>query len=219
MRPFLVIGVGGSAGGLEACVALLGALPAEAPLALVVIHHGRQPGPTLLPKVLGCSSALPVGLIVRGMPLTRGRVYVRPAGYELTLSAGGDGFALRALSKPWGWPTVVSVFLESLARECGARAVAVILSGAGFDGADALHGIHEAGGTVFAQEPGTAQVSTMPLNAIASGHVDRVLTPAQIGRELLRLALKESAGRSPHCTRWPPRPENLREGEREIPGG
>lgn len=87
------------------------------------------------------------------------------------------------------------MFLDSLARECGARAVAVILSGAGVDGADALQGIREAGGTVFAQEPGTAQVSTMPLNAIANGYVDRVLAPAQIGREPLRLAVKESAGR------------------------
>jgi two-component system, chemotaxis family, protein-glutamate methylesterase/glutaminase len=194
MRPFLVIGVGGSAGGLEACVALLGAIPADAPLALVVIHHGRQPGPTLVPKLLGCSSALPVGRIARGMPLSLSRVYVRPPGYELTLTAGGGAFALRALSKPWGWPTLVSVFLESLARECGARAVAVILSGAGADGADALHGIREAGGMVFAQQPGTAHVSAMPLNAIASGQVDRVLSPAQIGRELWRLALKESAG-------------------------
>jgi two-component system, chemotaxis family, CheB/CheR fusion protein len=195
MRPFLVIGVGASAGGLEACVALLGAIPADAPpLALVVIHHARQPDPSLLPKLLGWSSALPVGLITRGMPLGPGRVYVRPPGYELMLSAGGGAFALGAPSESGRWPTVMSVFLASLARECGSRAVAVILSGTGADGADALHGIQAAGGTVFAQEPGTAQCSAMPLNAIASGHVDRVLSPAQIGRALLRLAAKQSGG-------------------------
>jgi chemotaxis response regulator CheB len=123
-------------------------------------------------------------------------VYVIPAGCDLTLSPEGTAFELAPVAKPQGWPQVVSTFLASLAQRWPGGAAAVILSGAGFDGADALCHVRAAGGWVFAQAPETAEYPDMPQQAILTGCVDGVLPPEQIGQELLRLATEQSGRRT-----------------------
>ena len=194
---FLLAGVGASAGGLRAYRQLLGALPAGAPLALAAINHAQNAERNLLAEALRGHSALPVLEVEPAMPIAPGRLYVIPAGCDLTLSPGGTAFELAPVAKPQGWPRAVLVFLEALAQRWPGGAAAVILSGTGFDGADALCRVRAAGGWVFAQAPGTAEFPDMPHRAILTGCVDGVLPPEQIGQELLRLATEPNGGRRP----------------------
>jgi chemotaxis response regulator CheB len=193
---FLLAGVGASAGGLPAYQRLLGALPAGAPLALAAINHAQNAERNLLAGALRGHSALPILEVESGMPIEPGHVYVIPAGRDLTLSPGGTAFEVHPVAKPHGWPQAITVFLDSLAQRWAGGTAAVILSGAGFDGADALCRVRAAGGWVFAQAPQTAQYPDMPHQAILTGCVDGVLPPEQIGQELLRLAT-EQRGRRP----------------------
>jgi chemotaxis response regulator CheB len=176
--------LGGSHGGLEAYALLLHEIPARTALTLVVVNHERR-AESVLPRLLACHTELPVSLAAQGLRVRPGRLYVAPPGRELTLYGGA--FVLHGLAKPRGEPTVLSVFLESLAREWRGPAVAVILSGMGADGADALHSIKAAGGLTFAQAPDTALYPGMPRYAVDSGWVDFVLPPGAIGRALAGL--------------------------------
>jgi two-component system, chemotaxis family, protein-glutamate methylesterase/glutaminase len=176
--------LGGSAGGLEADALLLHEIPARTALALVVVNH-RCRAESFLPHLLACHTKLPVSLAAAGVQVRPGQLYVVPPGRELTLSGGA--FVLHGLPTPHGESTVISVFLESVAREWQGPVVAVILSGRGADGADALHSIKAAGGLTFAQAPDTALCPGMPRCAVASGSVDFVLPPEAIGRALAGL--------------------------------
>jgi chemotaxis response regulator CheB len=194
---FLLACLGASAGGLPAYRQLLGALPAGAPLALVAVNHARDRSRNLLPGALRGHSALPVLEVEPGMPIELGHLYVIPAGRDLTLSPEGTAFEVHPVAKAHGWPRAITVFLDALAQRWPGEAAAVILSGLGADGADALCRVRATGGWVFAQAPQTAAYPDMPHQAILTGCVDGVLPPEQIGRELLRLATEPSGGRRP----------------------
>jgi two-component system, chemotaxis family, protein-glutamate methylesterase/glutaminase len=100
-----------------------------------------------------------------------------------------DGeFCLKPISKPRGWPDVITVFLRSLAKHWDGKLIAVIVSGLDGDGAAALSSIKEVGGITIAQKPGTAGEPDMPESAIASGHIDFILSPEDIAKELVRIA-------------------------------
>jgi chemotaxis response regulator CheB len=104
-------------------------------------------------------------------------------------------FRLEPISKPRGWPDVITVFLRSLARHWNGKLVAVIVSGFDGDGADALCAIRDVGGVVIAQKLETAEQPDMPESAIASGCVDFVLSPEEIAAEISRIAKEPSAAR------------------------
>jgi chemotaxis response regulator CheB len=100
-----------------------------------------------------------------------------------------DGeFRLKPISKPQGWPDVVTVFLRSLTKHWQGQLIAVILSGYDGDGAAALHGIKEVGGITIAQKADTAGQPDMPLSAIASGYIDFILSVENIAKEITRIA-------------------------------
>ena len=111
--------------------------------------------------------------------------------HEHDLHVGDGVFLLKPISKPRGWPDVITVFLRSLTEFWQGKLVAVIVSGYDGDGADALRGITEAGGITIAQRPDTATQPDMPQSAIASGCVDFVLSPEDIGRKILEIARAE----------------------------
>ena len=192
---FLLACLGASAGGLPAYRRLLGALPVGAPLALAAVNHARNAERNLLAGALCGHSALPILEVEPGMPIESGHLYVIPAGRDLTLSPAGTTFELHPLAKAHGWPQAITVFLDSLAQRWPGGAAAVILSGLGADGADALCRVRAAGGWVFAQAPQTAEYPDMPHQAILTGCVDGVLPPERIGQELLRLATEPNGGR------------------------
>ena len=124
-------------------------------------------------------------LIIDGMPIERNHVYVIPSNCELTLQ--DEHFHLGEITKPFGWPRVLTVFLKSMAEHWPGTPVAVVLSGADGDGSDALESIKAAGGVTFVQKRETAAHPDMPQSALATGFVDFELSPEEIAQELVRI--------------------------------
>jgi chemotaxis response regulator CheB len=184
-KNFPIVCVGGSAGGLDAYTRLLRHLPANMGVAIVIVNHLRTVA-TLLHEILPRYTEMPVELITEGLFLQPDRVYIIPEQRDLHVLDGE--FRLRPISKPRGWPDVITVFLRSLTQHWEGKLIAVIVSGYDGDGAAALCGINEVGGTTIAQKPETAGQPDMPASAIASGCIDFVLSPEDIAREIVRIA-------------------------------
>ena len=186
MKAFPLVCLGASAGGLDAYVRLLGNVPAETALALVAVNHAKR-YPQMLPGILSRYTRMPIHIITDGMKISPGNVYIIPSNCDLGLA--GSKFVLSPLSKHFGWPRVITIFLQSLAREWRRQAIAVILSGLGADGTQGLPSIKAADGVTFAQSPASARYAFMPKAAIDSGCVDFVLPPEEIAHELVRIAV------------------------------
>ena len=128
---------------------------------------------------------MPVELITEGLVLQPNRVFIIPAQRDLHVLDGE--FRLKPISKPRGWPDVITVFLHSLAQHWEGKLIAVIVSGYDGDGAAALCSIREAGGTTIAQKLETALQPDMPQSAIETGCIDFVLSPEDIAKEIARI--------------------------------
>ena len=188
-RNFPVVCVGGSAGGLDAYIRLLQNLPADMGVAIVIVNHITKI-PTQLHEVLPRFTTMPVDLITESLLIEPNRVFIIPENRDLHVQNGG--FLLKPISKPRGWPDVITVFLRSLTSHWDGKLIAVIVSGYDGDGAAALCGIKEAGGITIAQKLSTATQPDMPESAIASGCVDFVLSPENIAQEIVRIARTEA---------------------------
>jgi two-component system chemotaxis response regulator CheB len=184
-KDFPVVCVGGSAGGLDAYIRLLQHLPADMGAAIVIVNHLRTVA-TRLHEILPRYTEMPVELITESLLIQPNRVFIIPPKRDLHVLNGE--FRLKPISKPRGWPDVITVFLRSLTQHWNGKLVAVIVSGYDGDGAAALCGIKEVGGTTIAQKIETAERPDMPESAIASGCIDLVLSPEEIGREIARIA-------------------------------
>lgn len=184
-RDFPVVCVGGSAGGLDAYMRLLRNLPADMGVAVVIVNHLRTVA-TLLHEILPSCTAMPVELITDGLRIRPNHVFIIPAQRDLHVCDGE--FRLEPISKPRGWPDVITVFLRSLTKYWDGKLIAVIVSGYDGDGAAALCAIKEVGGTTIAQKPETAGQPDMPDSAIASGCIDYVLSPEGIARAIVEIA-------------------------------
>ena len=188
-RDFPVVCVGGSAGGLDAYTRLLRNLPDKMGVAIVIVNHLRTVA-TLLHEILPSYTAMPVELITERLDIRPNHVFIIPEQRDLHVLDGE--FHLRPISKPRGWPDVITVFLQSLTHHWEGKLIAVIVSGFDGDGAAALCGIREVGGITIAQKPDTAGQPDMPESAIASGCIDFVLSPEDIALEIARIARAES---------------------------
>jgi two-component system chemotaxis response regulator CheB len=184
-NDFPVVCVGGSAGGLDAYTRLLLNLPADMGVAIVIVNHLRIVA-TQLHEILPRYTKMPVELITEGLLLRPNRVFIIPEQRDLHVLDGE--FRLKPISKPRGWPDVITVFLRSLTQHWGGQIIAVIASGYDGDGAAALCGIKDAGGITIAQKLDTAKQPDMPESAIASGCIDLVLSPEDISKEIIRIA-------------------------------
>src|ERR1700690_1195421 len=184
-KDFPVVCVGGSAGGLDAYTRLLRNLPADMGVAVVIVNHLRTVS-TLLHELLPRSTAMPVQLITERLALKPNHVFIIPAQRDLHVLDGE--FRLRPISKPRGWPDVITVFLRSLTQHWNGKLIAVIVSGYDGDGAAALCGIREVGGVTIAQKPQTAKQPDMPESAIASGCIDLILSPEDIAEMIVGIA-------------------------------
>ena len=194
MKRFPIVCVGGSAGGLDAYIRLLKHLPADMGVAIVIVNHITIM-PTQLHEVLPRYTTMPVDLITERLQIEPNRVFIIPANRDLHVSEGV--FLLKPISKPRGWPDVITVFLRSLTDFWHGKLIAVIVSGYDGDGAAALCGIQDAGGITIAQKLDTATQPDMPESAIASGCVDLVLAPEDIARKILEIARAELQQREP----------------------
>jgi chemotaxis response regulator CheB len=184
-NDFPVVCVGGSAGGLDAYTRLLQHLSCDLGVAVVIVNHLRHTA-TLLHEILPRYTAMPVDLITERLAIRPNRVFIIPPQRDLHLRRGK--FRLAPISKPRGWPDVITVFLRSLAENWDGRLIAVIVSGFDGDGAEALSAIRAVGGVTIAQKLETAEQPDMPESAIASGYVDFVLSPEEIGAEIANIA-------------------------------
>jgi len=184
-KDFPVVCVGGSAGGLDAYIRLLRQLPPDMGVAVVIVNHLRTVA-TLLHEILPRYTEMPVELITERLLIQPNRVFIIPPQRDLHVLDGE--FRLAAISKPRGWPDVITVFLRSLTQHWDGQLIAVIVSGYDGDGAAALPGIKEAGGITIAQKPASAAHPDMPESAIETGYVDFVLSPEDIARKIVSVA-------------------------------
>lgn len=186
VNNFPIVCVGGSAGGLDAYIRLLRNLPADLGAAIVIVNHLRTTA-TLLPEILPNHTEMPVELITEMLDIEPNHVYIIPEKRDLHVL--NKEFRLKPISKPHGWPDVITVFMRSLTENWEGKLIAVIVSGYDGDGADALCGIKEVGGITIAQKPETASQPDMPESAIASGCIDFILSPEDIALEIKRIVL------------------------------
>jgi chemotaxis response regulator CheB len=185
VQDFPIVCVGGSAGGLDAYIRLLKHLPDDMGVAIVIVNHLRSAA-TLLHEILPRYTKMPVELITERLDIRPNHVFIIPEKRDLHVL--GDEFRLKPISKPRGWPDVITVFLRSLTENWDGKLIAVIVSGYDGDGSEALCGIREAGGITIAQKPETADQPDMPKSAIASGCIDFILSPEDIAKEIIRIA-------------------------------
>jgi two-component system, chemotaxis family, CheB/CheR fusion protein len=183
-EEFFVVGLGASAGGLDTITEVLRRLPARANLVLVIVQHLDPHHESLLVELLRRVSALPVDWATHGSTVQAGHVYVAPARTHVGLENGVLMLREPPAARPGG---EIDFFFLNLAEDCKHRAVVVIASGNGQDGTAGARQVKGQGGLVFAQEPATASFPSMPRAAIDVGCVDRVLTPAGIAEELVKL--------------------------------
>ena len=179
-----IVCVGGSAGGLNAYRRLLENLPPDLGAAIVIVNHLRTVS-TLLHEILPSFTQMPVELITEGLDIRSNHVFIIPAQRDLHVLNGE--FRLKPISKPRGWPDVITVFLRSLTQHWHGKLIAVIVSGFDGDGANALCDIRDVGGIVIAQLPASAGQPDMPESAIASGCVDFILPPEQIAAQIVKI--------------------------------
>ncbi|HEV7223135.1 MAG TPA: chemotaxis protein CheB [Pirellulales bacterium] len=181
-----VVGVGASAGGLEAFTQLLRGLPDEPGFAVVFVQHLAPQHDSALPVLLAGATHLPVVLVEEGMPLAANHIYVIPPNAQLSLV--GHTLHLGSRPKDHSQYTPIDFFFRSLAEEMQSRAIGVVLSGTAHDGSLGVREIKAVGGVTIAQTPETARFDGMPRAAIATDAIDLVLPPEEIGKELVRIA-------------------------------
>lgn len=194
-----VVGVGASAGGLEAFSQVLEALPAELGMAVVLVQHLAPTHESALPELLRNVSSLPVVQVTEGMRLERDRVYVIPPNAQLTLLGTQLHLSPRATDRSQYHP--IDLFFRSLAEAVHERAIAIVLSGTASDGAAGIREVKAAGGITIAQRPETAKYDGMPHAAIATGMVDLTLSPREIAAALVEIGrhpyVRSSVARAP----------------------
>jgi two-component system CheB/CheR fusion protein len=185
-RSFVVVGVGASAGGLEALKRLLARLPADTGMAFVLVTHLDPSHESILPELLARSTQLPVSEVEDGTPVAPDHVYVMPRNTSMSIEGGALRLRPRKEGREQRRP--IDSFLQSLAEDQNTRAIGVILSGTATDGTLGLEAIKAEGGITFAQDPKSAKFDSMPRSAIAAGCVDFILSAEEIANELARIS-------------------------------
>jgi two-component system CheB/CheR fusion protein len=190
-----VVGVGASAGGLDAFKQLLARLPVDTGMAFVLVTHLDPKHESILPELLARATQLPVSEVEDGTPVAPNHIYVMPRNTSMAIEGGA--LRLRPRDKGRGQHHPIDAFLQTLAEDQSTRAIGVILSGTATDGTLGLEAIKAEGGITFAQEPKSAKYDSMPRSAVAAGCDPFVLTPEGIAEELARI------GRHPYVAPAP----------------
>jgi two-component system CheB/CheR fusion protein len=193
MQPFPIVGIGASAGGIQALEQFFDNVAPDSGMAYVVVQHLSPDHTSLLGDILGRRAKIPVHEITDGMAIEADNVYVIAPGYTLTISAGrlhlGEPVEKRGHRRP------VDDFFRSLADEQAEKAFAIVLSGTGSNGSAGCQAIKAAGGICIAQDPETAAFPGMPQSLIHTGYADQVLEPKKIPAVLHRFAAHSSTNR------------------------
>ena len=183
---FPVVGIGASAGGLDAFLQLFHGLPGATGMAFIVIQHMDPSKESLLPDILARSVRIPIVVAKDGMPIQPDRIHVIPPNTNMGIANGRLSLSPRPLTPGPHLP--VDFFFRTLAQVRKGQAIGVVLSGNGSDGTQGIRAIKAEGGITFAQDERSAKYPGMPASASASGCVDFVLPPEGIAAELARIA-------------------------------
>jgi two-component system CheB/CheR fusion protein len=183
---FPIVGIGASAGGLEAFTQLLSPLPTDTGMAFVLLQHLDPNQRSLLSEIIARTTEMPVKEVVDGVAIAPNQVYVIPPNTVMTIVAGT--LRLQPRSHTRNMSRIIDGFFEALAIEKGSKAIGIVLSGADADGTLGLQAIKAAGGITFAQLETSAKFSSMPHMAIATGQIDFIQTPDEMAQTLASLS-------------------------------
>ncbi|MCM0020533.1 MAG: PAS domain-containing protein [Tagaea sp.] len=184
-RPRALVAIGASAGGLEALRALVANVPEDSGFAFVVAQHLAPQHASMLTALLARESRIAIEEARDGVSLARDTIYITPPNRDVVVKDGR--VVLQPPHTDRGPKPSVNLLFESLARERGREAIAIVLSGTGSDGATGVRAIKAAGGVAVAQDEATAKYNGMPQAAIETGLIDAILPPDKIGAELVRV--------------------------------
>ncbi len=193
--PSHVVGIGASAGGLEALEEFFDHVARDTRMAFVIVQHLSPDFRSMMDELLARHTPLPIHLVENGMAVEAGHVYLIPPKAEMIISEGC--LLLSEQDREQERTLPIDVFFRSLAQDCAERAVAIVLSGGGTDGSRGILDIHRAGGLVVVQDVGTAQFDGMPRTAIEAGVADAVVAPP----EMPRVLADHAAGRTSRAQR------------------
>ncbi len=183
-RIFPIVGIGASAGGLEAFTKFLANIPEDPQMAFVFVQHLAPNFPSQLTSILSKTTNIPVSEIKNGMTIEPNHVYVTPPNVNVELN--GDIFKLSPRGDSQAPHLPINLLFRSLAEQKN-RAIGVILSGTGSDGTVGVAEIKASGGITFAQNEKSAEYQLMPRNAVESGSIDFIMPPEEIARELVNI--------------------------------
>jgi len=190
-----IVGIGASAGGLEAIEAFVKEIPIDTGLAFVIVQHLSPDYKSLMAELLSKHTLMPVQRIEDGMLVEKNNIYLIPPRKNLTMFH--DRLLLKEQVRNEGLNLPVDVFFQSLADDCNERAIGIILSGTGSDGTRGIRAIKERGGMVMVQDEESAKFNGMPSNAIATGLADFILAPNEMPTQLLAFIKHPYSGTQP----------------------
>ncbi len=188
--PSYIVGIGASAGGLEAIERFFDNLPLDTGMAFVIVQHLSPDFKSMMDELLARHTKLPIHLVEDGMPVEADHVYLNSPKNEMIISGGR--LLLSEQDRQQERTLPIDQFFRSLAQDCGPRAVAVVMSGGGSDGSRGILDIHQAGGLVIVQDVDSAQFDGMPRTAADSGVAQWVLAP----QDMPRVLAEHAAGRT-----------------------
>jgi two-component system, chemotaxis family, protein-glutamate methylesterase/glutaminase len=181
--PYSIVVIGGSAGGIPALISLLSALPASFPLPILVVQHLSAEAPSHLPAVIGRRTALAAKWANHGEPARARTVYFAPPNRHLLV---GPDFriALSSAARVDYWRPSVDLLFTSAATVCGSGVIAIVLSGAMWDGAKGIDAVAKHGGITIVQDETTSSHFDMPAAAVDFGRADVIMSPLRIAAAL-----------------------------------
>jgi two-component system, chemotaxis family, protein-glutamate methylesterase/glutaminase len=185
-QPYEIVAVGGSAGGITALSELLGGLPQEFAVAVVIVQHIGRNSETAVDDIFRRHSALPVKLVEHEEPIEPGVVYVAPPDCHVVVGSNRTLELSRHEDVRFVRPAADPLF-KSVAEKYGPSAIACVLTGTGNDGAEGVKAIKARGGTVIVQDPESAEFDGMPKAAVGTSSADFVLPLEEIAAKLRRL--------------------------------
>lgn len=182
-KDFFVVGIGASAGGIQALESFFEHLPDRPDASFVVVQHLSPDFKSMMTEILQRHTAMTVCQIDDGMLIEPQTVYVLPPGKNTII----QNRRLHLIDRPGYLNYPINLFLESLAKEFAEHAIAVVLSGGGSDGTGGLQSVSRAGGVALVQSPETAQFGSMPVSAISSGFVDKILSTKELAEAVYNI--------------------------------
>ncbi|PZD71227.1 Sensory/regulatory protein RpfC [Acaryochloris thomasi RCC1774] len=182
-KHFFVVGIGASAGGVQALEEFFGHLPDNPNAAFVVVQHLSPNHKSMMTEIVQRQTPMSVQEVEDGIDIEPGHVYMLPARKRLTV----EEHQLRLQEQPDSISYPINEFLQSLAQNWGERTIAILLSGTGRDGTEGIQAISRVGGIALVQSPETAQFTSMPTSAIPSGLVDEILSPQDLAQTVFEI--------------------------------